>query len=87
MVGEERFGDRRFRYAAFFLLMVSINLVDGMMVRSIADPGRRAIAAAGATFDVVAVVGALYYWMLVRSGIRASGSMVAVALVGALHAT
>jgi hypothetical protein len=79
--------DRRARYAGFILLMLSINLIDGLIMRSIADPARRSIMAVGATFDVVAVVSALYYWMLVRPGIRARGSVVAIALAGGLHAT
>jgi hypothetical protein len=43
--------------------------------------------AAGASFDVVVAVSVLYYWILVRLGIRAPGSLAAVALIGALHAT
>jgi hypothetical protein len=79
--------DRRTRYAAFFLLMLSINVIDGMLVRSVADPGRRMVVAAAASVDVVALVSLLYYWMLVRPGIRAPGSVVAVVLIGVLHAT
>jgi hypothetical protein len=82
-----RANDRRARYTAFVLLMVSINVIDGMVVRSIADPGRRLVVAGGASFDVVAVVSALYYWMLVRPGIRAPRSLVPIILIGALHAT
>jgi len=79
--------DRRARYTAFILLMLSINVIDGTVTRSIADPGRRLTVAAGASFDVVVVVSALYYWMLVRPGMRSLGSMFAIALAGVLHAT
>ncbi len=80
-------GNHRVRYVAFVLSMLTINLIDGVLVRSIADPGRRMIVAAGATFDVVVVVSALYYWMLVRPRIRAPGSVAAIAATGILRAT
>jgi hypothetical protein len=79
--------DRRARYTAFVLLALAINVIDGIVMRSIADPGRRTIVAAGASFDVVVVVSALYYWMLVRPSIRAPGSLVAIVLTGVLRAT
>ncbi len=37
--------------------------------------------------DVVVVVSLIYYWLLVRPGIRARGSLIAVSLLGLLHAT
>lgn len=67
--------------------MLSINVIDSMLVRSVADPGRRMVVAAAASVDVVALVSLLYYWMLVRPGIRAPASVVAIVLIGALHAT
>ena len=79
--------DRRGRYAAFVFLMLAINLIDSLITRSIADPGRRIAVALAASFDVVVVISALYYWMLVRPGIRARGSLFAIALTGVLRAT
>ncbi len=77
----------RARYAGFFLAMLLINLIDSAVVRSTTDPGRRQMMAASAAVDVVLVVSFLYYWMLVRPGIRARGSVILIALAGILHAT
>jgi len=82
-----RIDQRRARYMAFVLLMLSINVIDGLVVRSITDPQRRSIVAIAASFDVIAVVSALYYGLLVRPAIRGPRSVAAVALLGALHAT
>jgi hypothetical protein len=84
---EFRIDHRRTRYAGFLLLAVTINVVDSAITRSIADPGKRALVAAAATADLVLVVSALYYWLLVRPGIRGRGSLVPVFLLGALHAS
>ena len=45
------------------------------------------IVATAASVDVVVVVSAIYYWMLVRPGIRRVGSVAFVAMLGVLHAT
>ena len=82
-----RLDDRRIRYAAFVLLMLSINLIDSIMTRSNMDQRRRMIVAAGASFDVVIVISALYYWMLVRPRIRTPRSLVPIALIGVVHTT
>jgi hypothetical protein len=79
--------DRRSKYVVFILVMLSINVIDGLMIGSIADAGRRITIAVAATFDVVVVISALYYWMLVRPGIRSPGSLAAIALTGVLRAT
>lgn len=44
--------DRRVRYAAFFLLMVSISASDGALTRSIADPRWKMGGAAAASLDL-----------------------------------
>jgi hypothetical protein len=80
-------GHRRTRYAAFLLLAVTINVVDSAITRCIADPGKRALVAAAASADLVLVVSVLYYWLLVRPGIRGRGSLAPVLLLGALHAS
>lgn len=79
--------DRRVRYTAFLLLALAINLVDRAIVGTIADPGRRMIVSAAATLDLVIVVCAIYYWLLVRPGIRGRVSLIPIALLGALRAT
>jgi len=75
------------RYAAFFLLALTINIVDSTLVRSISDPGKRLFVAGGAVFDLTLTVSATYYWLLVRPGIRGRASLMAIALIGILRAT
>ncbi len=82
-----RLEDRRTRYALFVLLALTINLIDGLLVRSLGNSPRRTIVAACATLDLVVVVSAIYYWLLVRPGIQGRASLLAIALAGALHAT
>lgn len=79
--------DRRFRYTAFVLFALSINLIDAIVLRWNTDPARRIAVAAAATVDTVGVVSVLYYWLLVRPGFRRRGTIAAVALAGAFHAT
>lgn len=79
--------DRRFRYTAFLLLALAINFVDRAIVRTVADPTRRIVVSAAATLDLVVVVCAIYYWLLVRPGIRGRVSLIPIALLGALRAT
>jgi hypothetical protein len=81
-----RVEDRRIRYAAFLLLAVTINAVDGALTRQILDPGKRTLVAAAASLDIVVVVSAIYYWLLVRPGIRGRSSLFPIAIIGALHA-
>jgi len=82
-----RLDDRRIRYTLFVLLALAINLIDGLVTRSIASSDRRSLVAAAASVDVILVVSLLYYWLLVRPGIRAPATLSFVALLGALHAT
>ena len=79
--------DRRVRYTAFLLLALAINWIDRAIVRSVADPGRRVLVSAAATVDLVVVVCAIYFWLLVRPGIRGRVSLIPIALLGALRAT
>ncbi len=71
----------------FLLLALSINFVDSMLTRSADESERRLILAIASTFDLVIVVTALYYWLLVRPGIRAQTSLIVVALLGVVRAT
>jgi hypothetical protein len=82
-----RLDDRRIRYAAFLLVAVTINAVDSALTRSISDPARRALIAAASSLDMIVVVSAFYYWLLVRPGIRGRSSLFAIAMIGALHAS
>ncbi len=78
--------DRRFRYGAFLALALAINLVDSALVRS-AAPAKRLAVTFGATFDLVIVISLLYYWLLVRPGLRGRATLLAVSLLGLLRAT
>ena len=71
----------------FFLLAVSIYLVDSLACRLIADPSRRMLVASGASFDLVLVVGFLYYWLLVRPGLRPRTGLVFIGVLGLLRAS
>lgn len=79
--------DRRIRYTAFLLFALAINWGDQAIVRSVADPARRMAVSAAATVDLVVVVCAIYFWLLVRPGIRGRVSLIPIALLGALRAT
>jgi hypothetical protein len=78
--------NRRARYMLFAILALAINAIDSAVIRSAVDPGRRLVLTAAAWFDMVVVVAAVYYWLLVRPGIRAKWSIVPVALAGVLRA-
>jgi hypothetical protein len=77
---------RRLRYILFALLAVSVNLIDSAVIRSAVDARQRLIFTAAAWVDMVVVITALYYWLLVRPGIRGKWSLAPVALAGVLHA-
>jgi hypothetical protein len=82
-----RVQDRRTRYILFFLIALTINVIDGALTRSIVDARPRMLMAIGASFDVVFVVTGLYYWLLIRPGIRTRWSLIPIAMAGVLHAT
>jgi hypothetical protein len=71
----------------FFLLAVSIYLVDSLACRMAADSSHRMLVAAGASFDLVLVIGLLYYWLLVRPGLRPRAGLVFVGVLGLLRAS
>ncbi len=75
------------RQALFLLLAALIYLVDSQAVRLAIDPARRLRIAAGASVDLVLVVGLLYYWLLVRPGLRPRTGLIFVAVIGLLRAS
>src|SRR5579863_9924541 len=77
----------RLRYAVFIALALLINIVDGTLTRSVGDARRQLILAIASSFDVVLVVAALYYWLLVRAGIRTNSSMIMVVLLAMTRAS
>ena len=84
---ESRVDYRRTRYAVFFLLAVTINIIDGAITRSVSDASKRTLVAAAASVDLIVVVSAIYYWLLVRVGIRSRESLIPIFLLGVLHAS
>jgi hypothetical protein len=79
--------NRRVRYALFVLLALAINAIDSAAMRAAVNSPRRMIVVTGAWFDMIVVVAALYYWLLVRSGIRGRWTVVPIALAGLVRAT
>jgi hypothetical protein len=78
---------RQSRQAQFLLLAVSIYLVDSLAIRMATDPGHRTRIAVGASIDLVLVVGLLYYWLLVRPGLRPRSGLIFVGVIGLLRAS
>lgn len=74
------------RYAAFVVAALLINILDRTLIRSEGDPRRQVILALAASVDVVIVVTALYYWLLVRPGLRTNASMIAVIVLSVIRA-
>lgn len=77
----------RLRHGTFIALALLINIVDGTLTRSATDPQHRLILASASCFDVVVVVLALYYWLLVRPRIRTISSMIMIGLLAVLRAS
>jgi len=75
------------RQPLFFFLAVSIYFVDSLACRLVVDPSRRMLVATGASFDLVLVVGFLYYWLLVRPGLRPRTGLVFIGVLGLLRAS
>ena len=65
---------------------VNINIVEGTLTRSADDARRQLILAVAGSFDVIIIVAALYYWLLVRAGIRTRASMIVVTLIATARA-
>ncbi len=66
---------RRARYLSFVLLALAIHAIDGIVTRSVTAEQRPAVLAA-ASFDIVVVVMGLYYWLLIRPGMRSPWSSI-----------
>lgn len=77
----------RLRYSVFIALALLINIVDGTLTRSAGDARRQLVLAIASSFDVVVVVATLYYWLLVRAGIRTNLSIITFALLAMIRAS
>ena len=73
--------------ALFLLLTIGIYSADSLAVRLASDPSRRMLVAAGASLDLVLVVGLLYYWLLVRPGLRPRAGLVFIGVMGLMRAS
>lgn len=76
----------RQRTAVFLAVAVAINVIDSYVVSVPRTGVRLSLVRAAASIDVVLVVSAIYFFMLVRPGIRPHWSMAPVALAGIWHA-
>jgi len=71
----------------FVALAVLINLAASGMAQSVSDPAKRGVVSVAAAFDMTITVTALYYWMIVRPGLRPARSLAFIALLGVLRAS
>lgn len=67
----------------FLGLAVSINLIDAQLARTISKPA----VAIAAAFDMAVIVPALYFWLVVRSGVQPLATMIPLCLLALLRAT
>jgi len=78
---------RRHPQTTFLALALLVNIAAGAAVRMASDPARMRQVAVAASFDMTITVAAVYYWLVVRPGVRGRMSLVFVALVGLLRAS
>ena len=71
----------------FVLLAVLVNVLASGAVAHITDPARHRMAEWAATLDMTLTVTGLYYWLVVRPGLRPWNSLVFIAMMGLLRAT
>jgi hypothetical protein len=69
-------------YFSFLAITVFISAVISALAHSITDPSRRPLVGAASALDLTFTITALYYWLLVRPGLRSRTTMVFVALLG-----
>lgn len=70
----------------FVLLAVLVNVLASGAVAHITDPARHRMAEWAATLDMTLTVTGLYYWLVVRPGLRPWNSLVFIAMMGLLRA-
>lgn len=78
---------RRRPQTTFLALAALVNVAAAAITRMPADPVRYRHIAFAATLDLTITVTAIYYWLVVRPGIRGRMSMVLIALIGLLRAS
>ncbi len=78
---------RRYPQVAFLALAVLVNVLASAAVRLAVSPGRLRVVETAAVFDMTLTVTALYYFLVVRPGIRPKASLAVVAFLGLLRAS
>ncbi|MGD1069184.1 MAG: hypothetical protein ABSB15_03505 [Bryobacteraceae bacterium] len=71
----------------FLAAAVVVNVVASAMAHSVTDPARHRLVACGAAFDMTITVTGLYYWLVVRPGLRPKASLLLIAFLGLLRAS
>src|SRR5579863_5203356 len=66
---------------------IAVNVVASMMAHGVTDPARHRLVAFGGAFDMTVTVTALYYWLVVRPGLRPKASLLFIAFLGLLRAS
>jgi hypothetical protein len=74
-------------YFSFLAPAVCISVIASILANSVADPARRALVGAAVSFDLTITVTALYYWLLVRPGLRSKTTMYFIGLAGLWRAS
>ena len=72
---------------SFLALAILVNVVATSLAHAVTDPSRRRAVEFAAAADMTVTVSALYYWLVVRPGLRPKISLLFVALVGLLRAS
>lgn len=71
----------------FLGLAILVNVVASSFVHSVTDPARHRVVEFAAAGDMTVTVSALYYWLVVRPGLRPKSSLLFIALMGLLRAS
>src|SRR6266853_1454556 len=74
-------------YLTFLALTVLISAAASILAHSVIDPRRRALVGTAASLDLTLTVTFLYYWLLVRPGLRSRTTMLVIALLGLWRAS
>ena len=70
----------------FLALAILVNILASLAVHRAAGAERYRLVAFGAALDMTVTVTSLYYWLIVRPGLRRKSSLVFVALMGLTRA-
>lgn len=71
----------------FLFAAVAVNVVASAMAHSVTDPAPHRLVACAAAFDMTVTVTGLYYWLVVRPGLRPKATLLLIAFLGLLRAS